>query len=186
MRARAATAAMFTAAALAMAPMTAAVAEDAPVKPAMTKSAEARAKSAEARAKAKAKKEARRLERALGGNKRTVVLGGTLVSVAPEDPVVEDDASSLTLTVHGGRFKLLRGTEFTVTVGEGAKVTREGLAELGDLLAGDHVVVKLRGLDLKVVKDDEGQWVMEGTAAAVRVVASPADDAGEDTAAPTS
>jgi hypothetical protein len=131
----------------------------------------------EARTKAKARAAAHKLEHQLDSH-RSVVVGGTVVSATADDPAVEGDAGSLVLTVHGGRFKALRGTDVTVTVAETARVTREGEATLADLVAGDHVVVRLTGVDLSVARQ-EGSWALVGTATGKRVAASPADDATE-------
>ena len=185
MRARSISAALLVSTALIVAPSATAFADGTTDSATgVTKSATGKVKGAAAKARA----QARKLEHAING-KRSVVLGGSLVGATLDDPATtEANEGSLTLTVHGGRFKLLRGTDFVVTVDPSAKVTREGLAGLADLVAGDHVVVRLKGVDLSVTKDEAGQWVMGGTASAVRVAASPAETETEPvvTTAPTS
>jgi hypothetical protein len=128
----------------------------------------------DARTRAQARAAAHRLEHALNAH-RSVVVGGKLVSASADDPLTTDvNEGQVVLTVHGGRFKLLRGTDLTVVVDSTAKVTRDGTATLADLVAGDHVVTRLTGVDLSVTKDGNGQWVLQGTATAKRVAASPA------------
>jgi hypothetical protein len=135
-------------------------------------------------AKEKATSKARRAEHALGSH-RSVVVGGVLVSVAPAvapaDGSTAATPGSLVLLVHGHKFKALRGTELTVAVSPVARVTRDGAAELADLVAGDHVVVRLTGLDLSVVRGASGGWEITGTATAVRVAASPAEGTADET-----
>jgi hypothetical protein len=144
----------------------------------------------DARTKAQARAAAHHLEHALNAH-RSVVVGGKLVSVTADDPLTTDvNEGQVVLTVHGGRFKLLRGTDVTVVVDSIAKVTRDGAATLADLVAGDHVVARLTGVYLKVSKDSNAKWVLEGTATAKRVAASPAADTSDSAdaadSAPTS
>jgi hypothetical protein len=64
------------------------------------------------------------------------VAAGRLVSVDPA-------ASTLTLIVHGGRDKALRGHTLTVTVTSATLIRRnDNGAALTDLLAGDHLNIK--------------------------------------------
>jgi hypothetical protein len=138
----------------------------------------------DARTKAQARAAAHRLEHVLNAH-RSVVVGGRLVSATSDDPLTTDlNEGQVVLTVHGGRFKLLRGTDVTVVVDSTAKVTRDGAATLADLVAGDHVVTRLTGVDLSATKDANGQWVLQGTATAKRVVASPATDTTDTTSDP--
>jgi hypothetical protein len=146
----------------------------------------------DARTKAQARVAAHHLEHALNAH-RSVVVGGKLVSATADDPLTTDvNEGQVVLTVHGGRFKLLRGTDVTVVVDSTAKVTRDGAATLADLVAGDHVVTRLTNVDLSVTKDADGQWVLQGTGTAKRVAASPAadttdtTDTASDPATPTS
>ena len=135
------------AAALVLAPAAAAVADDAATAPGVTKSQVAKAKA-----------QARKLEKQAKASGR-VVLGGTVKAVVPAvapvvatelAPAVEGTPATLTFTVHGGRYKDLRGTDVTVTVLADAKVTRDGVVDLSAVLVGDHVVVKSRDFDFVV------------------------------------
>jgi hypothetical protein len=64
------------------------------------------------------------------------VAAGRLVSVDPA-------AGTLTVTVHGGREKALRGHTLTVTVTAATRIRRNATgAALTDLLPGDHLNVK--------------------------------------------
>ena len=150
MHVRSSSAALLVAAALVLAPAAAAVADDAATAPGVTKSQVAKAKA-----------QARKLEKQAKANGR-VVLGGTVKAVVPAVPAVapvvatelvaavEGTPATLTFTVHGGRYKDLRGTDVTVTVLADAKVTRDGVVDLSAVLAGDHVVVKSRDFDFLV------------------------------------
>ncbi|HEX7188227.1 MAG TPA: hypothetical protein VF423_08385 [Actinomycetes bacterium] len=147
MHVRSSSAALLVAAALVLAPAAAAVADDAATAPGVTKSQVAKAKA-----------QARKLERQAKASGR-VVLGGTVKAVVPAvapvvatelAPAVEGTPATLTFTVHGGRYKDLRGTDVTVTVLADAKVTRDGVVDLSAVLAGDHVVVKSRDFDFVV------------------------------------
>ena len=179
---RSASFAVVAAAALALAPAAAAVAEDAPAaKPGVTKS-----KLAKARA------EARKLERQAEAKGR-VVLGGTVkavtAAVAPvaatdTAPAVEGAEATLTFTVHGGRYKELRGTDVTVTVLADAKVTRDGVVDLSAVLVGDHVVVKSRDFDFVVDRTTLVPTVTV-TATVGRVVANARDAVETETAPET-
>ena len=167
MRARAASASLFVAAGLILAPVNVALADTATAThPGVTQSALAKAKS-----------DARRLGR-LAHGKKNFVLGGRVVSVAGDQ---------LAFTAHGGRYKALRGTVVTVTVAPDAKITREGAVEgvpvlLAAVLVGDHVVVKSRTFTFSVLTaaaDPLAPTVLTTTvtvAATVhRVAASPTD-----------
>jgi len=142
---RSSSAALLVAAALVLAPAAAALAADTP----------AAGTGATKSQLAKARAEARKLERQAKAKGR-VVLGGTVkavtAAVAPVAatdvaPAVEGTEATLTFTVHGGRYKDLRGTDVTVTVLADAKVTRDGVVDLSAVLVGDHVVVKSRDFD---------------------------------------
>jgi hypothetical protein len=168
---RAASVAVAATAVLALAPAASAVAEDAAPKPGVAKSQ-----------LAKARAEARKLERQTEAKGR-VVLGGTVkavtAAVAPvaatdTAPAVEGSAATLTLTVHGGRYKELRGTDVTVTVLPDAKVTRDGVVDLSAVLVGDHVVVKSRDFDF-VVDRTAAVPTVTVTATVGRVVANARD-----------
>lgn len=167
MRARTASASLFVAAGLLLAPVNVAVADTATgTHPGVTKSALAKAKS-----------DARRLDR-LAHGKKNFVLGGRVVSVAGDQ---------LAFTAHGGRYKALRGTVVTVTVAPDAKITREGAVDgvpvlLSAVLVGDHVVVKSREFAFSVVTaaaDPLTPTVLTTTvtvtATVTRVAASPTD-----------
>jgi hypothetical protein len=170
---RSASIAVLATAALALAPAAAAVAEDAPaVNTGVTKSQLAKVRAA-----------ARKLERQADARGR-VVLGGTVkavaLAVAPvaateTTAAVEGSAATLTFTVHGGRYKELRGTDVTVTVLPDAKVTRDGVVDLSAVLVGDHVVVKSRDFDFAVDRTTAVPSVTV-TATVGRVVASPKDE----------
>jgi hypothetical protein len=158
--ARSTSAALLVAAALALAPAAAAVADDTPsVGTGVTHSQ-----------LAKAKAQARRLEHQAAAKGR-VVLGGTVTSVTP---AVDATDATLTFTVHGGRYKVLRGTDVTVTVLADAKVTRDGVVDLSAVLAGDHVVVKSRDFDF-VVDSSTLVPTVTVTATVHRVVANAPD-----------
>lgn len=155
MRARTASASLLVAVALAVSPMTAAVADGSTdTSPGVTRSAEAKLKA-----------QARKLERAANA-RGAIVLGGEVQSVAGQ---------ILTFTVHGGRYKVLRGTDLTVIVAFDAKITKnetEG-ATLADLVAGDHVVVKSRAFDFIVdTSTDPATMTVTVTATVTRVAAS--------------
>ena len=169
MRARTASASVFLAAALVAAPAASALAGTSPD----TGTGATKSSAAKARA------EARRLE-AKAHSKRFFVLGGTVTTVTPADPLVVGSTSTLTFTVHGGRYKELRGTDVTVTVLPDAKVTRDGVVDLSAVLPGDHVVVKSRDFDFSVDKT-VSPAVVTVTATVSRVVASPpgSDDDAE-------
>ena len=128
MNTRTAAAALACAAALVLAPVSAAVADGSTTAPGVAKSEAAKAKAA-----------ARKLERA-AKSRGAVVLGGTVTAVTPGADATQP--GSLTFTVHGGRYKVLRGTSLTVAVAPTAKVTRDGVVTLAEVLPGDHVVVK--------------------------------------------
>lgn len=163
MRARTASASLLVAAALVAAPAASALAEtSAATRPGVTKSEVAKARA-----------EARRLE-AKAHSKRFFVLGGTVTGVSLADAAVEGSTSTLTFTVHGGRYKALRGTDVTVTVLPDAKVTRDGVVDLSAVVAGDHVVVKSRDFDFSVDRTTETA-VVTVTATVSRVAASPAE-----------
>ncbi len=87
---------------------------------------------------------------------------------------VEGTPATLTLTVHGGRYKDLRGTDVTVTVLADAKVTRDGVVDLSAVLVGDHVVVKSRDFDFVVDRTTLVPTVTV-TATVSRVVANARD-----------
>lgn len=170
MRARTASATLLVVAALVAAPAAGAVAAGPP---------------AGHVSKASAKAIAHKLEHALNAH-RSFVLGGKVTAVTVADLTVDPTATStLTFTVHGGRFKALRGTDLTVTVPTTAKVTRDGVVDLSKVLVGDHVVVRFHQLDLSVVRDPATGWTLTGQAVAVRVAASPTDDSVEPAPAPT-
>lgn len=161
MRARTASAALLAAAALVAAPAAAAVAAN-------PQGVFGKGRAAKAEARATAGK----LEAKLNGShgKRSFVLGGRVVAVTL--PADDTTPGTLTLTVRGGRFKNLRGTDVTVLVSADAKVTRDGVQDLSAVLVGDHVVVRSRQLDLSVTKEPGVGWTLTGTATAVRVVAN--------------
>ena len=140
------------------------------------KAEERRAKAEERRAAAKAEaKRAAKLIRNKADDHRVFVLGGEVAAV---DAV----AGTLTVTVHGGPYKLLRGTEVTVSVDPDAKVTRGGEATLADLVVGDHVVVKARTVTLTItVGVEDGEPTVTVTAVVSRVAASPQADEDEST-----
>lgn len=172
MRARTVTLSLVAAAALVLTPMAGAVAEPSShAGTGVTKSAEAKAKAT-----------ARKLERAAKA-RGAVVLGGTVTAVDPA-------TSSLTFTVHGGRYKVLRGTPLSVTVAPTAKITRDGVVTLAEVLVGDHVTVKSWRYDFVVTSvpaavGTEGTVTVTVTATAHRVAASPADtedDSADDAA----
>jgi archaellum component FlaG (FlaF/FlaG flagellin family) len=150
---RSAATSLLAAAVLVATPVAGALAEDAPqVRPGVTKAEQAKAKAV-----------ARKLERKADKVKK-FVLGGTVKAV-------DAAASTLTFTVHGGRYKALRKTDVTVTVALDAKVTRDGVVTLAEVLPGDHVVVKASSVDFG---SEPGVLVM--TVAPVhRVAASPAE-----------
>ncbi|WP_337059791.1 hypothetical protein [Kineococcus sp. G2] len=106
-----------------------------------------------------------RITRGARGAKNVLVVHGTVSAV-------DATAGTLTITVRGGRDKKLRGTEFTVTVAEGAKVVRDDApAELAEITVGDRVNVKgTRGTDGPV---------------ATRISAGSGEDGGEPTETPT-
>jgi hypothetical protein len=145
---RTSSAALLAAAALVLAPAAAALAADTPgAGTGVTKSQVAKARA-----------EARKLEKQ-AKSKGRVVLNGTVKAVtAAVAPVAATETTAavvgadatLTLTVHGGRYKALRGTDVTVTVLADAKVTRDGVVDLSAVLVGDHVVVKSRDFDFAV------------------------------------
>jgi hypothetical protein len=163
-RTRTSTAALLTAAALVLTPMAGAVAEDS------TTTAPGVTKSEVAKAKAKARK----LERSTK-TRGALVLGGTVTAV-------DAAAGTLSFTVHGGRYKVLRKQTLTVDVAPDAKVTRDGVVTLAEVLAGDHVVVKAWRFDFTLAEP-----APEDTTATVTVtlkahrVAASAPDAAEDT-----
>ena len=172
MSVRSSSAALLTAAALVLAPAAAAVAADSPG----TGTGVSKSQLAKARA------EARKLERQAKAKGR-VVLGGTVkavtaavapVAAADLAPAVEGAAATLTLTVHGGRYKELRGTDVTVSVLPDAKVTRDGVVDLSAVLVGDHVVVKSRDFDF-VVDRTAAVPTVTVTATVGRVVANARD-----------
>jgi hypothetical protein len=172
MSVRSASAALLVTAALALAPAAVAVADDG----GSTSTGVTKSQLAKARA------EARKLERQAKAKGR-VVLGGTVKSVtAAVAPVAATDTSpavagadaTLTFTVHGGRYKDLRGTDVTVTVLADAKVTRDGVVDLSAVLVGDHVVVKSRDFDFVVDRSTLVPTVTV-TATVNRVVANARD-----------
>lgn len=161
MRARTVSASLFVAAALAVAPLHPALAHDGGAGKGATKSAAAKAKAA-------AKRDARLIE-AKAQHKRHFVVGGEVTAV-------DATAGTLSFTVHGGRYKPLRDTVVTVNVAPDAKVTRDGVATLADVLVGDHVVVKATDFQLTVVTSSvEGTVTvsLSLTATVSRVAASP-------------
>lgn len=168
-RARSVSAALLVSAALIAAPSATAFA-DGSADTGVTKSAAAKAKA-----------QARKLEREANA-KGAVVLGGTVVSVG-DNPATTDvvETDSLSLTVHGGRYKPLRGQVVTVTVAPGAKVTKnEGVVTLADVVAGDHAVVKSRDFDFTVATTTDPVTsavtaTVTVTATVNRVAASPAE-----------
>lgn len=176
MRARTVSASLFVAAALAVAPLSPALAHDGANSGAT--------KSAAAKAKAAAKRDARLIE-AKAQHKKFFVVGGKVTAV-------DATAGTLSFTVQGGRYKPLRGTVVTVNVAPDAKVTRDGVVTLAEVLVGDHVVVKASDFELTVVTSSvEGTVTvtLSLTATVRRVAASPpgADGEGEtEAAAPTS
>jgi hypothetical protein len=169
---RSSSAALLAAAALVLAPAAAALAADT----AAAGTGVTKAKLAKARA------EARKLERQANARGR-VVLGGTVKAVTPAvapvlatdtTPAVVGSGATLTLTVHGGRYKDLRGTDVTVTVLADAKVTRDGVVDLSAVLVSDHVVVKSRDFDFAVDRTAAVPSITV-TAAVGRVVANARD-----------
>jgi len=170
-RARSATAALVTAVALAVTPATAVLAEDGSTGPGVTKSAEGKAKAAEAKARAKARK----LDRTAGA-RGALVLGGRVVAV-------DTATGSLTFTVRGGRYKVLRGTDVTALVSPEAKVTRDGVVTLAEVQVGDHVVVKAWRFDFTLAEvpgaDATAAPTVTVTMKAHRVGASPAETEAE-------
>ena len=179
MSVRSASAALLVAAALALAPAAAAVADDG----GSTSTGVSKSQLAKARA------EARKLERQAKA-KGKVVLGGKVKAViAPVAPLDATDTAAavlaadatLTFTVHGGRYKDLRGTDVTVTVLADAKVTRDGVVDLSAVLVGDHVVVKSRDFDFVVDRTTLVPTVTV-TATVHRVVATAPDAVEEATA----
>ena len=177
MSVRTSSAALLTAAALVLAPAVAAVADTPATGTGVSKSQ-----------LAKARAEARKLEKQAKAKGR-VVLGGTVkavtAAVAPvaateTTPEVLGSEATLTLTVHGGRYKELRGTDVTVTVLPDAKVTRDGVVDLSAVLVGDHVVVKSRDFDFVVDKTTAVPTVTV-TATVGRVVANARDTAEPET-----
>lgn len=173
MSVRSSSAALLVAAALVLAPAAAALAADTPA---------AGTTGATKSQLAKARAEARKLERQAKAKGR-VVLGGTVKAVtaaaapvAATDvaPAVEGTEATLTFTVHGGRYKDLRGTDVTVTVLADAKVTRDGVVDLSAVLVGDHVVVKSRDFDFVVDRTTVVPSVTV-TATVGRVVANARD-----------
>lgn len=173
MSVRSSSAALLVAAALVLAPAAAALAADTPA---------AGTTGATKSQLAKARAEARKLERQAKAKGR-VVLGGTVkavtAAVAPVAatdvaPAVEGTEATLTFTVHGGRYKDLRGTDVTVTVLADAKVTRDGVVDLSAVLVGDHVVVKSRDFDFVVDRTTVVPSVTV-TATVGRVVANARD-----------
>jgi hypothetical protein len=179
MSVRSASAALLVVAALALAPAAAAVADDG----GSTSTGVSKSQLAKARA------EARKLERQAKA-KGKVVLGGKVTAVTPAvAPVAATDTTAavvaaeatLTFTVHGGRYKDLRGTDVTVTVLADAKVTRDGVVDLSAVLVGDHVVVKSRDFDFVVDRTTLVPTVTV-TAPVHRVVANARDAVEEATA----
>lgn len=170
MRARTASASLFLAAALVAAPAASALAGTSP----------GTTTGATKHSIAKARAEAHRLE-ARAHSKRFFVLGGKVTAVTPADPTVAGSTSTLTFTVHGGRYKELRGTDVTVTVLPDAKVTRDGVVDLPAVQIGDHVVVKSRDFAFSVDKTVSPAAVTV-TATVSRVAASPTDDSVEPAA----
>jgi hypothetical protein len=171
---RSSSAALLVAAALVLAPAAAALAADTPAAGSGTGATKSQL--------AKARAEARKLERQAKAKGR-VVLGGTVKAVtsavapvAATDiaPAVVGAEATLTFTVHGGRYKDLRGTDVTVTVLADAKVTRDGVVDLSAVLVGDHVVVKSRDFDFVVDRTTVVPSVTV-TATVGRVVANARD-----------
>ena len=171
MSVRTSSAALLAAAALVLAPAAGALAADTPAGTGVTKSQVAKARA-----------EARKLEKQAKAKGR-VVLNGTVKAVtAAVAPVAATDTAAavvgadatLTLTVHGGRYKALRGTDVTVTVRADAKVTRDGVVDLSAVLVGDHVVVKSRDFDF-VVDTTTLVPTVTVTATVGRVVANARD-----------
>lgn len=181
MRARTLTVTLL-AAVLVAAPATTALAHDSAKGKGVARSAAAKAAKAESKA-AKAAAKAAKAKR-----NGSVVLGGTVVSVTAAVPAAAATATTdatlavagtVTFVVHGGRFKDLRGETVTASVADTAKVTRDGVAVLTDLVPGDHVNVKWKRVDLSYTAPAEG--VVTATTPTVltgeanRVAASPAD-----------
>ena len=158
MHVRSAATSLLAAAVLVATPVAGALAADGTdARPGVTKSQQAKAKAV-----------ARKLERKADKAKK-FVLGGTVKAV-------DAGASTLTFTVRGGRYKALRKTDVTVTVALDAKVTRDGVVTLAEVLPGDHVVVKAASVDFG---SQPGVLVM--TVAPVhRVAASAAEDEGAE------
>jgi hypothetical protein len=153
---RTASASLLVVAALSVAPVTAAFASGS------GDSHPGAVKSATARAHAKAK--AHKIEHAANA-RRSFVLGGKVTAV-------DATAGTVTFTLHGTRFRALRGSDVTVTVNAATKVRREGAATLADVLVGDHVVARCVQLDVTISKDASGAWRFDGSAVAVRLVAN--------------
>ena len=179
MRARTASVTLLTAAVLAVAPLTAVAADTTVSGPGATTSVNAKAQAAakaagKAAAKAEARSLARTLERVARGN-AAVVLGG--VAGAVPVAVSTEGASTLTFTVRGGRFKELRGKAVSITVAADAKVS--GVQSLAQVAPGDHVVVKMRRVDVTVTSASATtDAVLSVLAAVTRVVVShPGTDA---------
>jgi len=176
-RARSATAALVTAVALAVTPATAVLADEGAAGPGVGASVKARGadkgkvKAAEAKARAKARK----LERTATA-RGALVLGGRVVAV-------DAATGSLTFTVHGGRYKVLRGTDVTALVSPEAKVTRDGVVTLAEVQVGDHVVVKAWRFDFTLAEvpgaDATAAPTVTVTMKAHRVGASPAETEAE-------
>lgn len=173
MRARSATAALVTAVALAATPATAVLADEEPagLSAAATAKGADKGKGKVKAAEAKARAKARKLERTATA-RGALVLGGHVVAV-------DAATGSLTVTVHGGRYKVLRGTDVTVTVSPDAKVTRDGVVTLAEVQAGDHVVVKAWRFDFTLAEvpgaDATAAPTVTVTLKAHRVAAGPAE-----------
>jgi hypothetical protein len=121
---------------------------------------------------AKARAKARKLERS-AKSRGALVLAGTVTAV-------DAAAGTLSFTVHGGRYKVLRKQSLTVGVAPDAKVTRHGEVTLAEVLAGDHVVVKAWRFDFTLAEPtaEEAGATVTVTMKAHRVAASPRDAAG--------
>lgn len=168
MRARTASAAVLAAAALTLAPATAALAHSSSHSTGGTTASSAAKVKAEDRAATRSR--AAKLERK-AAKRKNFVLGGKVTAVSLADPAVEGSESTLTLAVHGGRYQALRHTEVTVTVAADAKVTRDGVVDLAAVQVGDHVVVKSRDFEISGTRHAE----LLVSARVHRVSASPAD-----------
>ena len=164
---RSTSAALLATAALVLSPVGAALAADSTDSPGVTKSEAA-----------KARHQAKKLEARLNSH-RSFVLGGTVA----DDAVGSDPAASLTFTVHGGRYKVLRGLTVTVAVDPAAKITRgDAAATLADVATGDHVVVKSHAVDVVATVTGDGAAAVTTftlTTTVHRVAASPAEAATE-------